>query len=102
MLAGCDVYLGIQRICPPQGGPARRNGVSRQVGISEGGFRFTWRHPSSSVLQLNSKFKGESIKVKAGVLALANGNNQQILMLLEQERNWVIKSENQWGVGLEI
>ena len=84
MLAGCDVYLGIQRICPPQGGPARRNGVSRQVGISEGGFRFAWRHPSLSVLQLDSKFKGETIKgILAGILALANGNNQQILMLRE-------------------
>lgn len=59
---------------------ARRNGVSGQVGISNGGFKYTWTYPGDRALGLrqDSKFIWGTIKVKAEILALANGNNQQL------------------------
>lgn len=90
------------------GGSARRHGVSRWLGISDGGFKYTCTYPGPRALGLrqDSKSIRETIKVKAEVLALANGNNHQVarqgLMHMEQERDQVIKLENQWGGGLGI
>ena len=67
-----------------QGGPARRNGVSVQVGISDGGFRSAWRYPAQRALglQQGSKFTWKAIQVKAEVLVLASGNNQCVVSTL--------------------
>lgn len=50
------------------------------MGISNGGFKYIWTYPGDRALGLrqDSKFIRGTIKVRAEILVLANGNNQQL------------------------
>lgn len=114
MLEGCALQQGIWRICPgqAQGDPAWRNGVSTQEGISEAGFRYPWNYPGQRApgLQKDSEFIRETIKVKAEVLASANGNNQEVSRAgththgtrQNSNHSWKTSGARAWRLGPKI